>query len=309
MIGRRWMACCRCSMTRSARLAVTARLLIVDDGSTGDGTEWSARRFQALESVDILQLRRNLGHQRAIAVGLSYVEAEIPTPTVVIMDGDGEDTPSDVPKLLERYEAGGRQLIVFAERRRRSESLTFRVFYALYRWLHLMATGQHVRVGNFSVLPRHLLYRLVVVSELWSHYAAAVFKAKLPYVSVPTVRSTRLGGRSSMSYVSLVVHGLSAISVYSELVGVRALAISCALALISGAAIGVVLVIRIFTTLAISGWATFTSGILLVILLQSVIFSLLFSFLILANRQGFLFLPARDYRHFVSGLARVYPAR
>lgn len=293
---------------RSAGLR--ARLLIVDDGSTAlQHIEWSERRFQAVESVDILELRRNLGHQRAIAVGLAYLEAHIPTQTIVIMDGDGEDTPTDVPKLLERYEAGNRQSIVFAERRRRSESVTFRALYALYRCLHLLLTGHRVRVGNFSVLPRHLLYRLVVVSELWSHYAAAVFKARLPHVAVPTTRAKRLGGRSSMSYVSLVVHGMSAISVYSDVVGVRALVASLALALLSAAAITVVFVVRVFTTLAIPGWATLTTGILLVILLQVTIVSLLFSFTILANRQGFLFVPTRDYGHFVDRLAHVYPTR
>ena len=41
-----------------------------------------------------------------------------------------------------------------------------------------------MRVGNFSVIPRDLLSRLVVVSELWNHYAAAVFKSRLPFVTL-----------------------------------------------------------------------------------------------------------------------------
>ena len=48
-------------------------MLAVDDGSSpaGDSAGASAR---ALRRVDVLPLRRNLGHQRAIAVGLAYVE-------------------------------------------------------------------------------------------------------------------------------------------------------------------------------------------------------------------------------------------
>ena len=64
----------------------------------------------------MLQLRRNLGHQRAIAVGLAYAEEHDPCDVVVIMDGDGEDDPKDVPRLLACCrQAGGRE-IVFAER-------------------------------------------------------------------------------------------------------------------------------------------------------------------------------------------------
>ena len=73
----------------------------------------------------MLRLRRNLGHQRAIAIGLTYIQAQMTTAyeAVVVMDGDGEDAPEDVPRLLARLEAEGGRSIVFAERTRRSESL------------------------------------------------------------------------------------------------------------------------------------------------------------------------------------------
>lgn len=282
-------------------------VLILDDASTvARGARLESAAFQAIRSVRILELRRNLGHQRALAVGLAYLDAHCLATTVVVMDGDGEDAPADVPRLLQRYEAEEGQQVIFAERRRRSESLVFRVFYWLYRATHVVLTGRRVRVGNFSVLPGHLLHRLVVVSELWNHYAAAVFKARLPFVTVPTARSTRLDGQSSMSYVSLVVHGLSAISVYNEIIGVRALAAAFALMALSGIGIAVIVWIRIFSDLAIPGWATTGVGVLLVVLLQAVLFSMVFSFITLASRQGLSFLPARDYGYFVDRIVDVY---
>jgi len=287
-----------------------ADVLILDDASTvSRGARFESVSFQAIRTVRILELRRNLGHQRALAVGLAYLDADAQASTVVVMDGDGEDAPSDVPRLLERYDIEQGQQVVFAERRRRSESLVFRVCYWLYRATHVVMTGRKVRVGNFSVLPGHLLHRLVVVSELWNHYAAAVFKARLPFVTVPTARSDRLDGQSSMSYVSLVVHGLSAISVYSEVIGVRALTAALALMLLSGVGIVVIVWIRVFSDLAIPGWATTGVGVLLVVLLQAVLFSTVFSFITLANRQGLSFLPARDYSYFVGRIVDVYPRK
>ena len=84
----------------------SARVLVVDDGSTleppGEFPEWE---FRAVERVDSLSLRRNLGHQRALAIGMAYVERRIHPDAVVVMDGDGEDAPEDVPRLLDRLEA------------------------------------------------------------------------------------------------------------------------------------------------------------------------------------------------------------
>ena len=86
-----------------------------------------------------------------------------------------------------------------------------------------MLTGERVRVGNFSAIPPSLLPRLVAVSELWNHYAAAVFKSRIPYITIPTARGVRYAGQSTMNYVALVTHGLSAMAAFGDRIGVRLL--------------------------------------------------------------------------------------
>jgi hypothetical protein len=44
--------------------------------------------------------RRNLGHQRAIAIGLGYLKATVPGKFLIVMDSDGQDRPEDVRRLL-----------------------------------------------------------------------------------------------------------------------------------------------------------------------------------------------------------------
>jgi hypothetical protein len=289
---------------------LTAEVLMVDDGSTIPVLPILGQcSFTAIESVDILSLRRNLGHQRAIAVGLCYIEANRPYHTVVVMDCDGEDDPSDVPRLVRECLANEGQKIIFAARTRRAESLAFRCFYRLYRLMHFLLTGVKVRVGNFSVIPWPLLKRLVAVSELWNHYAAAVHKARLPMALVPTQRGKRLEGRSHMNLVALVVHGLSAMAVFGDRIGVRLLiVVSLGMVLASGALIGVVGV-RLLTTLAIPGWATYVSGILLLMLIQMLLVILVFAFVILAARDTAIFIPGRDYVYLTGGVQRIYDNR
>lgn len=283
-----------------------ASVLLVDDGSeTGPSTHSGADSYRALTSVRILRLRRNLGHQRAICVGLSHLQAESEAPLVVVMDGDGEDAPADVPRLLDRAAAEGGERIVFAERSRRSEGAAFTLAYSLFRLLHWLLTGRRIRVGNFSVVPRSRLEGLVAVPDLWNHYAAAVVASRQPWTTVPTDRAKRLAGRGRMGWTGLVVHGLSAISVHADLVGVRLLFAAGGVLVLTTLAVGAVVVVRLFTDLAVPGWATYTTGLLVVILLQTVTFALLFSFAVLGNRRGAAVLPMRDFHHFVAGVEPV----
>jgi hypothetical protein len=173
------------------------------------------------------------------------------------MDGDGEDTPDGALQLLRAFSGA---TAIFAERSRRTESFVFRLFYHLYKVLHRMLTGISVRAGNFSILPSHYLVTLVVMSELWNHYAAAVFRSGLPFTTRPIPRGYRITGTSRMNFVSLTAHGISAISVFGDVVGVRLLIASMTGSLIAALGILAVTMIRIFTDQAIPGWATYSIG-------------------------------------------------
>lgn len=97
----------------------------------------------------------------------------------------------------------------------------FALSYHLYRIVHWVLTGERVRFGNFSAVPWSCLERLVSVSELWGHYAAAVMRSRIPYVSIRTNRGNRLAGRPQMRFTGLVVYGLRALAIFSDVVGVR----------------------------------------------------------------------------------------
>lgn len=283
------------------------RVLLIDDGSTDAAPvtlveeATGGRGLRALRGVDVLRLRRNLGHQRAIAIGLAYVEANVRSEAVVVMDGDGEDAPEDVPRLLRRFEEHGRRKLIFAERARRTESALFRLFYRLYKGLHFLLTGRRVQVGNFSVVPFAQLTRLVVVSDLWNHYAAAAHKARLPIDTLPLARGCRYAGESRMNFVSLVVHGLSAMSVYGDTIGVRLLVLAAVAvtALLAGTlGLGVAYLMGA----PLPGWTGAALAILAGLLLQMLMTSLVFILIVLAGRDSSSFLPVRDHVYFIDSL-------
>src|SRR5258706_12838115 len=155
-----------------AARGMRASAIVVDDGSTSRPLQDVVRGApRALVEVEILHLARNLGHQRAIAIGLTFVHQQRSCDAVIVMDGDGEDRPDDVPRLVDELLASQCEEVVFAAPIRRAEGVAFRVFYALYRVAHRILTGAAVKVGNFSVVPHRHLSPFVVVLGAWNQYA------------------------------------------------------------------------------------------------------------------------------------------
>jgi hypothetical protein len=285
----------------------TLDVYLVDDGSdrAADPRAFPGA-YSAVRSIHALRLRRNLGHQRAIAIGLAHVAQEVPCDAVLVMDADGEDTADGALRLVEAFaQQGGRQAI-FAQRTRRSESLVFRVFYRLYRALHRVLTGVSVRVGNFSILPQKYLATLVVSSDLWNHYAAAVFRSRLGFAMIPIPRGERIAGVSKMTFVSMATHGLSAMSVFADVIGVRTLLAALAGSLVAGLGIASAAGVELFTAIAIPGWAMGALGVLAVVMVQIIAIAASFILFTLSQRGSLGFIPSRDHTLFLADTTRIY---
>ena len=110
-----------------------------------------------------------------------------------------------------------------------------------------------------------------------------------------------------MNFVALVTHGLSAISVFGDVVGVRTLiaALMCGILVLIGLAVTVW--IRLATDLYIPGWATYAFGTLLIILFQLITIASSFTFFMLSNRTSLGFVPLRDTPLFIAEVVDAYP--
>lgn len=282
-------------------------ILIVDDGSSMPMPEgFATHQFKTLGAVDILELRRNLGHQRAIAVGLVYVHEHLPCKSVVVMDADGEDSPADIPKLAAALDQQKGRAIIFAARAKRLENPLFRVFYQLYRLVHWVLTGNAVRVGNFSMVPIASVKKLVVIPEIWNHYAAAAIRSRLAIQTIPIPRGRRIAGRSRMNFIGLLLHGLSAFFVYGDIVGARLL-VGIAIALVVQSIVIVAGLSIYMTERPDPMWlAAVAAGILSIFLIQTIPVALILVFTVIGSRATMGIIPLRDCPYFVNDARRVF---
>lgn len=240
-------------------------IVAVDDGSVVTPVDVKSISDSGLQGA-VIRLKRNLGHQRAIAVGLSYVAHNLPDSNCIVMDSDGEDTPESVSVLIEELQAEEADVIV-ATRKSRVETLKFKAFYVLYRNLFLLLTGKTIAFGNFMAMTPKAVKRLSVMQELWIHVAASVIVSKLQVKKMPLARGPRYQGKSKMNFGGLVLHGFRALMVFAEDVLVR-VGIMCAIvATVTLTAMFMTVILKL-TGFATPGWFSIALAALFIMLLQ-----------------------------------------
>jgi len=288
-----------------ARRQQPAQLVVVDDGSMEPRPADFLKDITGFSLIEVVTLSRNLGSQRAIAVGLAHVFETKTADAVVIMDSDGEDRPDDLTKLIDSFARQEKPQVIFAARAKRSEGGLFRLCYQFYRGLHFFLTGYGIRFGNFSIVPRSLLGRLVIDPNLWLHFAATVVSSRIPYATIPTQRGVRLHGKSRLNLTALVIHGIAAISCYNEIVGVRLIFCSLGLGAILTSMLIAVVIIRLATSWAIPGWATAAVGVLLILLVEISLMVVAFAAIAISSRKAHFFSPLQQYKFLIRDITPV----
>ena len=131
--------------TASFRIFVTA----VNDGSSEspDSVLRDISEASHLYGAEILHLSVNVGHQRAIAIGLCLASQDDSADAVLVMDADGEDPPQAI-SLLTQGIGAERDFCFVAQRRKRTEKLSFKLSYMVYKAAFRLVTGKKISFGN-----------------------------------------------------------------------------------------------------------------------------------------------------------------
>ncbi len=279
-------------------------IVAVDDGSVRQPVDVAAISDAGLEGV-VIRLRRNVGHQRAIAIGLSYVAENFGDDAVVIaMDSDGEDTPESITELVAGLNSADVDVVV-ATRKSRVESLKFKTFYIVYKMLFSLLSGRQISFGNFMAAKMPAVRRLASMQELWTHVAASVLGSKLRVQTCALDRGPRYAGRSKMNFVGLALHGFRALMVFAEDVLVR-VGIACVLVAGLSVAGGVIAMLLKALGFATPGWFSLAFGILLLVFLQTAALTLIVLMLSGMIRSGGV-LATSTYREFIHEVLHARP--
>jgi glycosyltransferase involved in cell wall biosynthesis len=144
--------------------SVDWELILVDDGSR-DGTARLAAAEAARDPrIRLVRLARNYGQSTAMQAGFDHARGEL----VVTMDGDLQNDPRDIPRLVAALEAGGHDLVTGYRERRQDRVVTRKLPSWVANRLIRAATGVPVRdVGcSLKVYRRDVLDRVRLYSDM-----------------------------------------------------------------------------------------------------------------------------------------------
>jgi polyisoprenyl-phosphate glycosyltransferase len=194
-------------------------VIIINDASTESSLDFSIN-LDNLKSVQIINMKENRGHARCNAAGLKYINEKEEFDYIIPMDGDGEDRPEELSLLIEKIKEYPNTVIT-ANRVNRSEGFIFKFCYEVHKYLTLVFTGQTIKYGNYTCLPRSVVDKMVNESATWSSFSGSLAKVAKDRKSIPSIRDKRYFGLSKMSFFNLLKHSLSIIAVFKKMLLIR----------------------------------------------------------------------------------------
>ena len=196
-------------------------VIIINDASTESKPELSVN-LKNLKSVQVINMKQNRGHARCNAAGLKHINEKEEFDYVIPMDGDGEDRPEELSLLIEKIQEYP-NTVVTANRVKRSEGFMFKFCYLAHKYLTLVFTGQTIKYGNYTCLPKSAVNIMINEPATWSSFSGSLAKIAKVRKSVPSERGTRYFGPSKMSFVNLLKHSLSIIAVFKTTLIIRSI--------------------------------------------------------------------------------------
>ena len=192
--------------------------LIVNDASTIN--QPNLVKPNNIKSLQILNMKKNKGHARCNAFGIRYVFKNKEFNNLILMDGDGEDRPIEIKNLVNEILKNPNNSVV-AKRVKRSEGPFFKFLYFMHKVITYVFTGKSIRFGNYSCLTKEDVEKLHSDPSLWSSYSGSVKKNLKHLSEINSIRGPRYFGPSKMSFLKLLIHSFSIISVFKYQVFLR----------------------------------------------------------------------------------------
>jgi hypothetical protein len=218
-----------------------------------------------IEYFSVLQLEQNLGNQGAISRGLRFAfDNANPGDQFLVMDSDGEDSPTDIIRLLE---FSGMHELVVAQRKHQKANLNLRLWHNLFKFALRFLTGKKLDFGNFSLISYQTCEALLSNSSIGISYVGCLLKSNIEIKRVTLARGSRYEGESKTNKDGLLVWGFLVLSVFSDRIFAKLVRVGVIFGVFSCLGVFTVLVLRLFTNLTIPGW----SGLMISILGSSIV--------------------------------------
>ena len=187
-------------------------VLIVNDGSTKKNN-LVFKKMSNLKKIEVLNLRKNVKAQIAIATGLNFLKKEKFQGGIIVMDADGQDDPEYLIDIFKESKKNPERTITI-NRTKRDDELPFKILYQMYLFLSFLLTFKYLKFGVYSYLHSSSLDKILSTNDIHLAYAASLAKHFKNKNVIFAPRKKRILGESQNNYKSLTHYALKIISVF-----------------------------------------------------------------------------------------------
>ena len=193
-------------------------IIIVNDNSS-QKINIKFKKFFNIKKIEILNLNKNLGNQKAIYIGLKKIKNETNS-IIVVMDSDGEDDPSKLKDLIKKASLH-KDGIIFAKRTRRTENFILQFINNIRLIITYLLTGKFLNIGNFSAFSGKNLKKLLSNKNLTLAFCSGAMKNVRNVHFLGIDKKKRYFGNSKVNFKFLLIHSLNIISVFFQQAFIR----------------------------------------------------------------------------------------
>jgi dolichol-phosphate mannosyltransferase len=193
----------------------TAEIVFVDDGSADATARTLTELKPQLPQLRVIQHGRNMGQSRAVRTGVRAARGEL----VVVLDGDGQNDPADIPKLVQEFRASNapRLGLVQGQRATRKDSAQKRIASRLANRIRrrILNDGADDVGCGLKAFPREAFLALPYFDHMHRYMVALMLREGFEVRFVEVNHRPRLHGRSKYGVWDRLVVGIT------DLMGVR----------------------------------------------------------------------------------------
>ena len=186
--------------------------------------KFSKKKFNKIKSLKILNLRKNVGSQKSIFIGLKYLQKRLRGKNnkciISVLDSDGEDNPYKL-KILSTLAVQNEDCFIFASRKQRTENIIFKTLNYFRLLITFLLTGKFINFGNFSSFSNKLLKHILKNNNLSIAYSSGVIKNYKKIICFDIEKNKRYFDSSKVNIKFLIFHSINIISVFTFEVFIR----------------------------------------------------------------------------------------
>jgi len=174
----------------------TFTVIFVDDGSSDKSMQLLEKLHEKEKRISIIQFSRNFGHHIAVTAGLDHAHGDI----VILMDGDLQNRPEDIPRLLQKMHEG--YDIVYTIRKSRQDPFLKKVMSRFFIWFMGKVVQDPMTVGTsiFRALRQEVVVEIKKLHERNRYVIGLIDWTGFKQTSIEVKHDERFAGKTKYSF-------------------------------------------------------------------------------------------------------------